>query len=398
MTSLFLAALCLGCGAGFAQAQVKAVITGDDHYVADHTGNPRDDHASVYLDGSQSEGDIVYWEWSAGGFTDFSGNGPDFAGDSWHAERGNAYPYTLDCYVGLYVEDAEGNSDYTEKTIYVEFRNQYTVADAGPDQSFFAPYGLDVTLDGSGYDPDGDDFWVADWWDMQEGNSYGYGDWHPTLFLFPGVHEFELWVWDPYAYDYCEDFGTDRVTVTIYGSWIDSLIKSSCYAGEFPTTITVTGKAFRKGAVITWNGQGLPTTWLSPTQLRTKLTADQVAIAGVNKIVVSNPDLDNGAPGGFSNTVDFTVLGRAPMISSLSPASVKHGSPGFTLNVTGTRFVPASVVYWNGAARATTYNSPTSLSIQVSAADVSAAGKVAVTVVSPPPGGGTSSVKTFTIK
>jgi hypothetical protein len=52
-------------------------------------------------------------------------------------------------------------------------------------------------------------------------------------------------------------------------------------------------------------------------------------------------------------------------------------------------------VKWNGAARATTFVSATQLRAAIDAADVSAVGQAAVTVVSPAPGGGTSNTATF---
>ena len=54
----------------------------------------------------------------------------------------------------------------------------------------------------------------------------------------------------------------------------------------------------------------------------------------------------------------------------------------FTLTVTGTNFIPQSVVDWNGGARATTYRSATSLSAAIQASDIATAGTVEITVVS----------------
>jgi hypothetical protein len=395
-TFLFLIALFLAWGAGSARAQVKAVISGDSYYVADHTGHPADDGTVVYFEGTQSEGEIVNYVWDGGGdlFGGFGSDGPYF--DAWvgGASRDDDFPFVAYCWVSLYVEDSEGNWDYTEKYFYVEFRNSYPVVNAGPDQWFFAPQGLNVTLHGSAYDPDGDSFYAGDWW--IGGDNYGGRQWDPTLRLFPGVNTITLTVLDTYSR--YGSWGTDEVVVTVYGSWIDSLSKTSTYAGEFPPTLTVTGQAFRKGAVITWNGQSLPTTWLSPTQLRTKLTAEQVAQAGVFKVGVNNPYWENWIPGGFSNTVDFTVLNRVPAISSLSPNSVVHGSPTFTITVTGARFVTTSTVNWNGSPRPTVYNSPTSLSVTIYDTDVATAGRAAVTVVNPAPGGGASPAKYFHIQ
>ena len=86
----------------------------------------------------------------------------------------------------------------------------------------------------------------------------------------------------------------------------------------------------------------------------------------------------------------FNVVNPVPTITSLSPSPAYVGDPGFTLTVTGTGYVPESVVKWNGSARTTTYVSTTQLKINVTAADVAAAGSAAITVFNPAPSGGTS--------
>ena len=95
-------------------------------------------------------------------------------------------------------------------------------------------------------------------------------------------------------------------------------------------------------------------------------------------------------------TVDAS-LNPAPVIESLSPSTVPAGSPGFTLLVDGSSFVPSSVVSWNGSPRPTTFVTPAQLQAAITAADVAGAGAAPVTVVSPGPGGGTSPAATFTI-
>ena len=65
--------------------------------------------------------------------------------------------------------------------------------------------------------------------------------------------------------------------------------------------------------------------------------------------------------------------------------------------MTGSNFVGASQVRWNGAARATTFVSATQLTAAITAADVAAAGTAQVTVLTPAPGGGTSAPLGFAI-
>jgi concanavalin A-like lectin/glucanase superfamily protein len=76
---------------------------------------------------------------------------------------------------------------------------------------------------------------------------------------------------------------------------------------------------------------------------------------------------------------------------------VTAGSPPFTLTVTGSGFVGASVVLWNGSDRPTTVVSSTRLQAAISASDVALPGTASVTVFTPAPGGGASLARTFTV-
>ena len=80
-----------------------------------------------------------------------------------------------------------------------------------------------------------------------------------------------------------------------------------------------------------------------------------------------------------------------PSINSLSPSAVLAGGQSFSLTVNGSNFVSTSVVQWNGSNRTTTFVSTTRLTAVIPASDVAVAGTANVTVVSPTPGGGTSS-------
>jgi Tol biopolymer transport system component len=86
-----------------------------------------------------------------------------------------------------------------------------------------------------------------------------------------------------------------------------------------------------------------------------------------------------------------------PTVTGISPSSAPAGALTFTLTVTGSNFLPSSMVQWDGSSRTTTVVSATQLKAQITAADLTAPGKVTVTVVNPSPGGGNSNTSTFTI-
>jgi hypothetical protein len=88
----------------------------------------------------------------------------------------------------------------------------------------------------------------------------------------------------------------------------------------------------------------------------------------------------------------------APVVASISPGFANAGGAAFTLTVNGSGFVASSTVYWGTSALTTTYVSATQLTAQVPATDLASAGvAVAVTVVTPAPGGGTSNALQFEV-
>jgi len=87
----------------------------------------------------------------------------------------------------------------------------------------------------------------------------------------------------------------------------------------------------------------------------------------------------------------------APTIASMSPSTVVAGVNDFALTVTGTNFLSLSIIEWNGSQLPTEYVSSGQLQAQVSASDVASGGSVAVSVMTPSPGGGTSTTLPFTI-
>ena len=153
---------------------------------------------------------------------------------------------------------------------------------------------------------------------------------------------------------------------------------------------------------------GTPTVQLKrPGQ--TSITATGVAVPSSTKITCSF-NLTGAAAGSWDVYVQnqdgqnatltggFTVNNPAPTLSSISPTSATEGtSADYTLTATGTNFVTASVVKWNGTALATTYVSSTSLTAIIPKAYMAGAGTYSVTVTNPAPGGGTSGSKTFTV-
>jgi len=80
-----------------------------------------------------------------------------------------------------------------------------------------------------------------------------------------------------------------------------------------------------------------------------------------------------------------------PVLSTVAPSSLSAWGAGLTITVTGSDFVPSSVVFIDGLATPTVYVSDTELSATVTSSHLATtAASLGVSVFSPPPGGGTS--------
>ena len=160
---------------------------------------------------------------------------------------------------------------------------------------------------------------------------------------------------------------TDRPTIT-------SLNPDSRTAGSAGFTLTVNGTGFATGAVVQWNGQSLPTTFVGATQLTATVTAERIATPGSAAITVVSQNVTSPA---FA----FPINNR-PQITSLNPDARAVGTPAFTLTVNGSGFATGAVVQWNGQPLPTTFVNSGTLSAAVTAERVANPGTANITVVS----------------
>ena len=170
---------------------------------------------------------------------------------------------------------------------------------------------------------------------------------------------------------------------------------STALAGSAALTITITGTNFINGSVVLWNGVSLTTTYISPTILTVVIPAANMATAGNAAVTVFSAS----PGGGTSSALTFTITANNPLpiLNTLLPNNADAGSGSFTMTVTGTNFINASAIKWNGTTLSTTYISPTQLSTFIAAANIATAGTASISVFTPLPGGGTSNALNFTI-
>lgn len=161
---------------------------------------------------------------------------------------------------------------------------------------------------------------------------------------------------------------------------------------NFPDTpVSIQGSGFSASSTIHVNGNPLSITGWDSGDVYFTLPAADLTSLGTLSITVSNPGTQS------SNAVTINVLPNpAPVLTGIASSSAAVGGPAFTINVSGSNFVPSSVVQWNGSPRATTYVNSNQLTATITAADIQSPGNFNVTILNPTPGGGLSTPAIFT--
>jgi trimeric autotransporter adhesin len=164
-------------------------------------------------------------------------------------------------------------------------------------------------------------------------------------------------------------------------------------AGSSALTLTVSGSGFLSTSVVQVGTTAEPTTYISATQLSATVPATQLASGAQLAVAVLNGSLSSAV----TRPINLEVDNPAPTIGSVSPASEVTGATSTVIVVTGTGFVPATVIDVNGTPRTTTFTSATQISVALTAADLSAAASLSLTAINPAPGGGTSTAATVAV-
>jgi uncharacterized repeat protein (TIGR01451 family) len=181
-----------------------------------------------------------------------------------------------------------------------------------------------------------------------------------------------------------------QIVLPVVPATVASLAPSSVQAGAGDTTVQVTGANFVSGAVVTFNGTNLTTTFNSSTSLSAVIPAASLAAGEAAQVAVVNPGV------GASASVTFDVNSPAPTLTAVSPTAAVVGTAG-TFTLTGSGFESNSVVQVNGSAAAATFVSATSLTVNLTAVQLGQGGTAALTVVNPAPAGGTSAAVNLTV-
>lgn len=174
---------------------------------------------------------------------------------------------------------------------------------------------------------------------------------------------------------------------------VTAIAPKKATVGSVGPSIVVTGNNFVPRSIVQLDGAPLATTFIGVKELRATIPSNKLTTVAELRISVGT------APpgGGASKEVTFSVENPHPEVTALSPLSVLAGTGTTTLAVTGTDFVTGSKIVFGSTDLATTFDSATSLSASIPASLLKSSGSVPVTVVSPTPGGGTSTSIAFTV-
>jgi hypothetical protein len=174
------------------------------------------------------------------------------------------------------------------------------------------------------------------------------------------------------------------------GPQLSELSPSSFTVGSGDFLLSISGSTFTNGSKLYFNGSEHSVTFGSANLLFATVSLSDFPTGGTYAVTVQSSAL-------ASNSIYLTGNNPQSAVTALSPSNVIKGASGFTLSVSGSRFVQGSVVNFNGSNRLTTFVSATLLTAQILASDVGSAGSFPVKVVNAAPGGGTSVSASFVV-
>ncbi|MBX3207118.1 MAG: hypothetical protein KF764_18875 [Labilithrix sp.] len=174
---------------------------------------------------------------------------------------------------------------------------------------------------------------------------------------------------------------------------VDAITPNKATVGSVGPSIVVTGNNFVPRTIVQLDGAPLATSFVSGTELRATIPSGKLASVGSLRVSVGT------APpgGGASKELTFSVVNPEPQLTALTPLSVLAGAGSTQLEVTGGGYVQGSKLVFGMTDLATTFTSSSQLTATIPSGLLTTSGSVPVTVVTPGPGGGTSSSIAFTI-
>lgn len=95
---------------------------------------------------------------------------------------------------------------------------------------------------------------------------------------------------------------------------------------------------------------------------------------------------------------EYAMDSRNPEIARLTPSIANEGDSGLTIEMTGHKFTPRSIVRFDTSDLETTFVSESTLSATIGGPLLSRGGTYAVTVINPGPAGGVSETRYLVVR
>jgi hypothetical protein len=121
------------------------------------------------------------------------------------------------------------------------------------------------------------------------------------------------------------------------------------------------------------------------------------AFSGNKSVYLDAEDTANKLSSGWQSLGSWTANNPAPVLSSISPASIPAVSGDTQLTATGSSFLAQSVIEVAGLPLTTNFQSSTQLTATLPASMLTDPATLPITVMTPGPGGGISSAKNLTL-
>ncbi len=170
---------------------------------------------------------------------------------------------------------------------------------------------------------------------------------------------------------------------------------STSTAGAPDQTIVVAGTGFVSGTYLEFSmgsaSLTIAATCLDPMHLLAVIPGSSLGTAGYALIRTVNPGTQPSA------WLWLTINNPPPVLEAITPSSVAVGFSAVTVQLTGTGFLPGSLVAVDGMLRPSAYVSPTRIDVVVPAAVRTYGHVVPITVSNLAPGGGESVELDFTV-
>ncbi|HEU4452392.1 MAG TPA: IPT/TIG domain-containing protein, partial [Longimicrobium sp.] len=163
---------------------------------------------------------------------------------------------------------------------------------------------------------------------------------------------------------------------------VDSVLPREVVRRPEGFTARIFGRGFIPDSDVLVNLESWESTYVSPTELRIELTANDVLTMQGVGIRIHNPSPGGGMtlPGPHSGVA---LIDPKPAITGLSPAQATAGQPGLTLRLTGTGFVGEMLFFVNRTMRPMRVVSFTEIEAELTADDLREAGSYEIFVTRP---------------